>query len=247
MKKVLLIVVGILVGLVALAQKEETRQLPSFDEVASAEAIEVILIQGPKESARILVNGARHDTEDVLTEVTDGKLKIHLKGSAHRNVAIAIYVTYNKLHGVQATSASKMSCQGKIHSSGTFQVKASSSATVALELETDRAEVSASSSANVSLQLSANKLEVAVSSAGDVALAGSVNTQEATVSSGGVYDGEDLMSENADVKVSSGGAMVIHVTKKLDALASSGGSGRYYGLPQYVNKLYSSGGSISGD
>ncbi len=55
----------------------------------------------------------------------------------------------------------------------------------------------------------------------------------------------NLNAISSNATASSGSSIIIKTSKELTANASSGGSVRYYGLPEKVNKSNSSGGSIS--
>ncbi|MEQ9007554.1 MAG: DUF2807 domain-containing protein, partial [Ekhidna sp.] len=89
MKKSLLItLLGIFVAGAALAQSEETRSLSSFSEISAHEGIDVFIKAGDKEEARIVSDS--HDLDEVLTEVSGGRLKIHLEGNNHRNIDVDV-------------------------------------------------------------------------------------------------------------------------------------------------------------
>ncbi len=79
MKKSLLItLLGIFVAAATFAQSE-TRSLSSFSSVSAHEGINVYIEKGGNEEARVVINGGNVDLDEVLTEVSGGRLKIHLK------------------------------------------------------------------------------------------------------------------------------------------------------------------------
>lgn len=240
MKKILLSTI-VLVAVGAFAQKKETRSLSSFNEVSVHEGIDVILKKGSKEEARIESDNI--DLRDVLTEVSGGRLKIHLDGNNHRNVDVNIVVTYKSLRAVSASSAADIEAEEQIVASGDFRVDVSSAGDIELSIKADELEVRASSAGDCELEVDINELDASVSSAGGIEISGRVNSIDVEVSSSGDFEGYDLPCKRAEVSASSGGSAEVNVSEQLDARASSGGSIRYKGNPR-MDISTSSGGSI---
>ena len=95
-------------------------------------------------------------------------------------------------------------------------------------INSERLELSTSSGSTMKVNLNANILSLTAKS-----------------SSGSSIKAEDLNAISSNATASSGSSIIIKTSKELTANASSGGSVRYYGLPEKVNKSNSSGGSIS--
>jgi hypothetical protein len=108
-------------------------------------------------------------------------------------------------------------------------------------------KIEASSSGDVHLAgLTADRLEVRISSSGNVAIdGGEVGEQTITVSSSGEYTAPDLLSQSADIRVTSSGHATVWVTGRLDANLSSSGNANYYGDPQVNIQTSSSGNAVS--
>lgn len=206
----------------AFAQQSEVRAVGSFTGVKSAEAIDVYLKKGEKESVRVEATGVR--LSDVLTEVSGSYLKIHMLNGSYRNVDVKVYVTYVTLNKISASSASNVFSDGIIRSSSL--------------------DVSVSSAASVELSLEAESSLIETSSAGEATLEGKVKRLEVEASSAGEIDAYELECEMVDAGASSAGSIKVNVTRQLDAHASSGGSIRYRGSPAKTNTDSSSGGSV---
>lgn len=205
------------------AQTSETRQLGAFKGVKAGEAIDVYLKKGSAESARVEVE--RVDLDDVLTEVSGGYLKVHMRDGNYRNRGtVKVYVTYVTLERISASSAANVFSEGTIKA-GTL-------------------DVAASSAASVELAVDAEDMSVDVGSAGDVTLEGKARVLTIEASSAGSIDAYNLECEKVDATASSAGSAKITVTKSLRAEASSGGSIRYRGNPTSSNTDSSSGGSV---
>ena len=206
----------------SIAQSTETRSIGSFNGIKVAEAIDVYLKKGDKESARVEVSGV--SLSEVITEISGSYLKIHMASGNYRKTNVKVFVTYVNLEKIYASSASNVFSEGTIKAS-TMDISVSSAATV--EISLDAGDVSAD-----------------VSSAGDIVLEGRCKSLEVEASSAGDIDAYRLESENVRARASSAGSIKLTATKELDARASSGGDVRYRGNPMKTNTDSSSGGSV---
>lgn len=218
----------VLVGIVLLshlsgfAQQSEVRSVGSFNGVKAAEAIDVYLKKGDKESVRVEVSGT--SLSNVITEVSGSYLKIHMASGNFRKTNVKAYVTYVSLGNISASSASNVFSEGVI--------------------KTSSMDVSVSSAATVELELDAGEVSADVSSAGDIVLEGRAGRLDAEASSAGDIDAYNLESGDVRARASSAGSIKVNATKSLDARASSGGDVRYRGNPMKTNTDSSSGGSV---
>ncbi|MBL3658022.1 head GIN domain-containing protein [Fulvivirga sediminis] len=203
-------------------QDVEERNLESFHEIRTGQAIDVYLKKGSTESVKIEAKGI--DLNDVVTFVSGGRLKIELNDGHFRNHSVKVYVTYVNLDGISASSASSVYGEDQI--------------------EGESMDIGVSSAADVEVSVAVNQLEVSVSSSGDLDLKGSANYAEIKASSAGGIDAYDLKAKHVRARVSSAGSAKIHALQEIDADASSGGSIRYRGNPQKSQTNTSSGGSV---
>ncbi len=223
MRLKVLILVGCLLSIPLLAQQTEVRNVGSFKGVKSGEAIDVYLKKGDKESLKVEVTGVV--LSKVITEVSGGYLKIHMRDGNYRGKqTVKVYVTYVELDKISASSASNVFSDGVI--------------------KARNLEVHVSSAANIEISLEATDVAVHASSAGDIILEGKAISIEAEASSAGEVDAYNLIVETAEGKASSAGSIKMNVSKALNAHASSGGSIRYHGNPSKTNTTSSSGGSV---
>lgn len=241
MKKILNLSLALLIGFSAFAQRTTTRSLSSFSEISAHEGIEVYLKKGAKEEARIEASGL--ELSEVLTEVSGGKLKIHLEKNSYRNIDVTVWVTYKSLNAVSASSAAEITGEDQIVTDGDFRISASSAGEVSLDVRCEDLDISASSAGEVALKVKASDVTASASSAGSIEISGSARSADVEVSSSGDFEGYDLSVETADMSASSGGSADITVSEQLNARASSGGSIRYKGNPR-MDVSTSSGGSV---
>lgn len=218
------VLIGLLLALMnpLWAQSSEVRSVGSFSGIKSAEAVDVYLKRGDKESVRVETTGT--SLSDVITETSGSYLKIHMASGNYRRTNVKVYVTYVNLDKISASSASNVFSEGTI--------------------KTSTIEINASSAASVEISLDANEVTADVSSAGDIVLEGRAKVLEAEASSAGDVDAYRLESESVRARANSAGSVKVTATKSLDARASSGGDVRYRGNPMKTNTDSSSGGSV---
>ncbi len=241
-KSFIITLIGVFVAGFTFAQSEETRSLSSFSRISAGEAIDVFIKKGNKEEARIVARS--HDLDEVLTEISGGRLKIHLEGNSHRNVDVDVYVTYVSINALSVSSAASIRAEGQIETNGNFDVDVSSAGDLMASIKAEDLSIDVSSAGDAELTVNVDEIEADVSSSGDIEIEGTARMQDVQANSAGEYDGYDVESEEVDVSASSGGTVKVSVSEKVDARASSGGTVRYKGSPRYVDVSSSSGGSI---
>src|SRR6185295_2773160 len=133
MRKNVLILAAIMIPLSLLAQESVVRSVGSFKTVKSGEAIDVYLKKGDKESVKVETTGVEIDR--VLTEVSGGALKIHMKDGNYRGkMDVKVYVTYVELEKLSASSASNIFSDGVIKAKS-MEMHVSSAASIEVSLE----------------------------------------------------------------------------------------------------------------
>ena len=214
-----------LVGISAMAwgQQTEERKLDPFKGVKAAQAVDVYLKKGDKESARVVVSGV--DPKEVVTEVAGSYLKVYMREGNYRGSrSVKVYVTYVTLEKLSASSAANIFSESTI--------------------KTSRLDVNASSAASIEVTIDAGDVLADVSSAADIVMEGKAHSLEAEASSAGDIDAYNLECESVVASVSSAGSAKVNCTKEIEAQASSGGTIRYRGNPGRTNTSSSNGGSV---
>ncbi len=207
---------------VSLLGQSEERNVRGFDAIKASQAIDVYLKPGTKESVRVEARGI--DLDEVLTEVSGGRLKIYLDDGRHRNHSVKVYVTFVKLEDISASSAATVISNGTIKG--------------------DKLDLSVSSAADIEIDVDVVDIDASASSAGDIELSGRTKFINASASSAGGVDAYDLEAKQVRARASSGGGVKVYATVEMDARASSGGSIRYRGNPARSQTDSSSGGSV---
>ncbi|MEO1055250.1 MAG: head GIN domain-containing protein [Bacteroidota bacterium] len=210
-------------SLAAVAQKKEERSLGSFTEIKVSEAIDVYLKKGDKEKA--VVETSRVEVHKVLTEVSGGRLKVHMASGRYGNRGpVKVYITFVNLESISVSSAANVFSESVIKANR-LEIQASSAGSAELEIDADEAYASASSSGDMELEGKTNSLKVSVNSAGSV-------------------DAYDLEAKVVRARANSAGSAKVSASDEIDAHASSGGSIKYRGNPSRSRTDSSSGGSV---
>jgi hypothetical protein len=222
MIRLIIAVLLIASSLPGYGQQSEVRELSSFNGIKAAEAVDVYLKKGDRESVRVEATGT--SLSNVITEVAGSYLRIHMREGNYRNRNVKAYVTYVSLEKISCSSAANVFSEGTIKAI-TMDISVSSAGTIELSLDAGEVRADASSAGDIVLEGKAKSLEVGASSAGDV-------------------DAYRLESEVVDARASSAGSAKVNATKELTARASSGGDVRYRGNPMKTNTNSSSGGTV---
>ncbi len=211
----------------AQAQKfenSETRSLPSFRKIKSGSVIEVVLVQGMQESAKILAKNVA--LAEITTEVRGGELCLELDyKNQRRNITVRIEVTYKQLDAIKISGAGSLTAEGVVKS--------------------ENLTIKLSGAGNINLPIEAKKLIADISGAGNIKINGKTDYQEVTVNGAGEYKGYDLASLNTTTRISGAGNVAITVTGTLEGRISGAGNLHYKGKPQHKNIESSGAGSAS--
>lgn len=239
MKKLLCII--LFGGFTLSLSAQNSRQLDAFTAVTAQEGIDVYLKKGSEYTAKVKAEGL--DLDEVLTEVSGNTLKIHLEDNNYRNINVTVWVTYKELDELRASSSASIIVEDLVKAND-FDLGASSSGSIQLQLEADDVDIDVSSSGEVEIKLKATSLDAELSSSGEINIEGSASSADINTSSAGEFDGYDFGVRTADLRSSSGSSIKITVSEEIEGRASSGASIRYKGNPKYVNADSSSGGSV---
>ncbi len=201
------------------------RSLDNFNELRVGEGINVKLFRGESNSATVTVNNGAES--DIKTTVENGILRITWKKGSNNNRSANVDLYYTKLNNINASSAANVSSNQALKSKDI--------------------SLKSSSGAKVKLELICTNLVAKVSSGSNMVLSGEAKNQQVDISAGGSYKSEDLISESAVIEATSGAMAKVHVSKSIEAEASTGASIKYTGNPanKEIEESEYTGGSIS--
>lgn len=237
MKKFGILLLLVLPAIFAFSQKQISdanavkRNVSSFHGVDVASGIDLILTQGTTEAVAVSASDPKY-TENIITEVKGGILKIYLDMDSPRdwfrnnsNKKLKAYVSIKNIDVLHASSGAQVNVDGSINSS--------------------KLDMDISSGAMIKGKFYVQSLDVDQSSGSIARITGNVGQLKVEGSSGSIFDGYELQAENCDAGTSSGSIVRITVNKELSVAASSGGNISYKGNASIKNIQTSSGGNVS--
>ena len=193
-----------------------------FDEIKVSQGLDLYITQSNDVTLTVEADENLHDL--IMTEVTDGVLRIYSTENIRRSTAKKVLLNINTVSSIKATSGSD------VYSTNTIDVA--------------NLELNSTSGADIKLDVKTNSLECHSTSGSDIELSGSTKTLIASATSGSEIDASDLNAETSNVKATSGADISVNTSKALTAKATSGGDIRYSGNPEKVKKSDTSAGSV---
>lgn len=227
---ILLVIMVLGANIQALAfdsEKTEIRNVKGFNAIKVSAGIDLYLKMVETEEVKVVADGDIIDK--VITEVTDGTLKIYMKQNVGWNwgemKSRKVYVSVKELVKLDASSGSDVNSENTLNG--------------------ESLKVSVSSGSDVNLDIHYKNFSVDASSGSDAKITGKTKNLEAEASSGSDIKAQDLESVICKVSVSSGSDATVNVSDELYAKASSGADISYYGNPQIKDINESSGGDVT--
>ena len=194
----------------------------NFDKVRGSAGLDVFLTKGNEN--KITVEADENLLDNIETEVRNGKLYITTNENIGRSKSKKIYVTYESLISVEASSGADVIGNSVLKSE---YITLDSSSGADLEIEVNAREVRAESSSGADLKVSGTAIKLI-----------------ADASSGSDIKAKDLIVTNCNADASSGADITVNVKGKIEADASSGGDVKYYGNPEAVRTRDGVSGSV---
>jgi hypothetical protein len=225
---IILLIVAFTIGfkgcVMAQGLEQENREVSSFNGISVSSGIKLFLTQGENNQVVVKADGAIID--DVVTKTENGTLRIYVstRNLMRLDSSPEVYVTFSWINSIESSAGSEVLGQNK------FML--------------DKLNVQNSSGSSSNFEVECRDMEMKASSGASIVSKGSSLNLIAKSSSGSSIKSKDLKVINANLEVSSGAEIVVHVSGELEASASSGGSISYYGeaVPKLLQQ--SSGGDI---
>lgn len=202
---------------------QERKVTASFDKITVSQGIKLYIAMEKEASIHVEADENLH--EHIKTEIKSGVLKVYFDGNISFSKTKNVYISLPNIQSIKASSGSYVTSEN-ILMSKYLELKTSSGASMEIDVDTDTLFAKTASGSSIELK-------------------GKTNTYNSEASSGSTIDSYELISTSAIAKASSGSVIRLFVKDELDAKASSGGSIKYKGKPQSINKKSASGGRVS--
>lgn len=187
--------------------------------------INVILFKSNDHTVTVEANENLHEIIEI--SVSNGVLKVTSKENIYRADAKNVYVPYQELRKLSATSGAEITAQ-EVVKQKILDLSATSGAHLILEIKSDSLSTSATSGAIMKLN-------------------GRTNNHRSNATSGAGIKAQELLSIESKAKATSGASIRIHAKEVFDGRATSGADVVYYGNPEKVSETDNSGGNVRKD
>ncbi|SEK70225.1 head GIN domain-containing protein [Parapedobacter koreensis] len=206
--------IGLVHAAAGLSFGDEVREVQGFHAIANSGSIDVEVHFGDRESVRLVGDDAA--IREVETKVENGTLEIGFKKGSWkmgRNWGkVTAHVTAKRLDGI------KQSGSGNVTVSGI--------------LSGNELSAALSGSGRITFESDVQVFNGAISGSGRITAAGDATESNISISGSGRFDGGELKSQSANLKISGSGNITIHTDKQLDASISGSGNVNYSGNAQ---------------
>jgi hypothetical protein len=222
--KILITALFLFVTVLAFAQNKEKREIQAFDKLDVFGNIQVEMIQGERETVDIFAKNVK--ISDINISVDERLLKIRMNSNLFdEDVVVKIKVTYREIREISSNAAADILVKDLV--------------------KTDKLFLSATSGARIKLNVDLNAIDIKVYQGAHIDISGKSAVQETFVNTGGILSGANFTSNEAYIKMNTGGKAEIIVNDLLEAGVNTGASLNYFGTPKKENIKTSLGGKIN--
>lgn len=214
-------VLALIITATSLSQNPITKDLGDFTEVKVYDRIAVNLVKS--EENKVVITGK--DASQVKIVNKEGTLKIKMDFDLifdGTNIFVQVY--YNNLQIIDGNEGSVITSNELI--------------------EQDKIEIKMQEGARVKVGLKVREAHLRAVTGGIIEASGQAVTQKVKVNTGGIYEGRELKTENAEIFVQAGGEVEAYASKLADLTIRAGGDIIIYGNPAEVKRHRTFGGRI---
>lgn len=220
MKKILTLCL-LMIASGGFAQRIVDKEVGEFHTIKVFDLIEVNLIKSDEN--RILIKG--DNVDDIKFANKDGVLKLRMqfeKKFQGEDTFIEVY--YTGLDVIDGNEGAKIVCNETV--------------------EQDRIELRTQEGAQIRIGMEVENVDIRAVTGGIIEASGRATNQYVVLNTGGIFEGKELRTEAASIKVSAGGEAELFASEKVDINVRAGGDVYVYGSPKEVNKNTFAGGRI---
>ncbi len=221
MRKGIVVLLFLCIGIAAFAQKKITKEIVSFTELKVFDKIKVTLI--PSTENKLEITGLQNNEVDIVQSNEVLKIKMSLNNIwENNNTKVTLYCKGVSI--IDVNEGSKVSIEG--------------------ELKTENLDLRAQEGADIIGKIVTDKLFAKAVTGGELVLSGTATAQEVIVKAGGQFLSKELSTETTRVKISAGGEAIVNASKYVKANTTAGGIIRIYGNPNEIDQRKVFGGKI---
>ena len=212
---------AVLITATSFAQNPITKNVGDFTEVKVYDRIVVNLVKSDEN--KVIITG--EDASQLQVVNKDGTLKIKMDFDLiFDGNKTFVHVHYTDLQIIDGNEGAEITSNELI--------------------EQDKIEIKMQEGARVRVGLQVREAHLRAVTGGIIYASGQAQTQKVKVNTGGIYEGRDLETENAEIFVQAGGEVEAYASKSADLTIRAGGDIIIYGNPEQVKRHRTFGGRI---
>lgn len=220
MKKSIFIFV-LLVGFITNAQDKIEKTIGEFSTVKVYDLINLKMKQSDEN--KVVISGKNRNDVEIINKSGKLKIRMSLEESYDGNDTVVV-LYYTSVDVIDANEGAVVTLNEPIEQ---FEV-----------------DIKAQEGAEVTVELKTTYANFRAVSGGIVNVTGSSKNQDISINTGGIFNGEDFITEQTEVNVSAAGEAYIHATEYADISIKAGGDVFIYGNPKQVDESRVLGGRI---
>jgi hypothetical protein len=223
----IVLIVAMTSGIVSgQASNKESRDLKGFTRVNFGVSGDLYISFGKE--FKIELEGSKSLLEDIVTEVSSGKLVIKKENwRMNMNEKVTVNITMPELDGIGVSGSGKAEVQDPIKATDLDLSVSGSGKIVAGEITVTNIKSSISGSGNIEIQRNGTAVD-----------------SEISISGSGNYSGDGLKMATAEISISGSGNCSCSVTDSIEAHISGSGNVTYSGNPKKVDARVSGSGKV---
>ena len=206
---------------ITFSQRTIDKQVGDFNKIKVFDLIEVNLIQS--DVNRILIKG--QNTEDIKWVNKDGTLKLRMqldKKFTGEDTFIEVY--YTDIDVIDANEGARITCNELVKKT--------------------KLELRAQEGGKIMIGMDVAVVDIRAVTGGIIEASGLAENQSIVLNTGGIFEGSDLRTSIAEVKIQAGGEAEVFASERIDINVKAGGDVTVYGQPKEVNKKTFAGGRV---
>lgn len=201
---------------------KEERDAPSFHKIKLEGSMNVFLSQGAAKKAVIEAEDNIAPLVELVNE--DGRLKVRFRHDANvfTRKGVNVYLTTPEVDEIALSGSGDIKLVDKFNSK-------------------DEMKLTLSGSGNLNGTINAPEVKASIAGSGNMNLQGETKAVRVSIAGSGDYVGDNLLSEDAEVKIAGSGDAAVHASVKLEAKIVGSGDVKYKGNPNVSSSVAGSG------
>lgn len=201
---------------------KEERSVGAFKRLSVRGEMDVYVTQGPAKAAIIEAEDNLIPLIELEEEGDELVVRIRRGTWVSTNKDMKVFLTTPELENINLSGSGDIKLEGKF-SNNTHM------------------KLSLSGSGNLSGTVNSPVVDARIAGSGDMDVNGETRELDVDIAGSGDFEGEQLMSEKAEVTIAGSGNANVHASVKLDAKIAGSGNVHYKGSPQVSSKVAGSG------